>query len=80
MSTTKATTVTLFDTERLNSSVNGNPRFRLITNKGAYITQSDGACSYDVDNVARKIPSNGNGLPVEIKTTRAGRVWSIEIA
>ena len=57
---------------------NGNPRFRLGTTDGFYVTQSDAACSYEVDNIARKIP-NDESLAVVLKTTKAGRVWSIEL-
>lgn len=69
---------TLIGTRRLNCSSNGNPRFELITTDGRFTTQSDAACSYDVDNIARRIPDNG--LSVLLRTTPAGRVWSIEAA
>lgn len=78
--TDKTIETTLFAAERLNNSVNGNPRYRLITSSGSYQTQSDAACSYVVDNIARRIPNDGFGLAVTLTTTKAGRVWKIEVA
>lgn len=69
--------VRLYAVDRLNCSVNGNPRFDLHTSAGTFTTQSDASCSYDIENVARMIPAGGAGLPVTLKTTRAGRVWDI---
>lgn len=73
----------LVSTTRLTNSVNGNPRFRLNTLHGEYTTQSDAACSYDVDNLARKIRNRETGeaipVPVTLSLTPAGRVWAIEI-
>lgn len=70
-------TVRLIRAVRLNSSTNGNPRFRLVTMEGDYVTQSDSACSYDVENIVRKIP-HGESLAVTLSLTPAGRVWNIE--
>lgn len=64
---------------RLNNSTNGNPRFRLVTTEGEYVTQSDAACSYDVDNITRRIP-RGESRPVVLSLTPAGRVWNLEPA
>jgi hypothetical protein len=57
---------------RLRSSTNGNPRFELHTDDGTYITQSDAACNYEVENIARHCP-----VKVELSLTRASRVWNI---
>lgn len=71
----------LVSVTRLTNSTNGNPRFRLNTTHGEYQTQSDAACSYDVDNIARKIRNRDTGesipLPVTLSLTPAGRVWDI---
>lgn len=67
----------LYYSERLNSSVNGNPRFRLATADGSFVTQSDASCSYDVENITRPIP-HGDSVRVRLHLTRAGRVWNIE--
>ena len=76
----------LLAAERLNSSVNGNPRFRLILSNVAgdesdghwthsFITQSDAACSYDVENYVRM-----DQPIVDVWMTRADRVYRIELA
>lgn len=71
----------LVSVKRLNSSVNGNPRFRLNTTHGEFTTQSDASCSYDVDNIARGIRQRDTGdyvpVPVVLSLTPAGRVWNI---
>lgn len=68
---------TIVAAKRLNSSVNGNPRFD-VTFKHAgteehtvFTTSSDAACSYDVENVQRSREE------VEIGLTRAGRIETI---
>lgn len=61
--------VTIVAAERLNNSVNGNPRYRLALSDGnMYLTQSDAACSYDVDNYRR------SGEAFDAELTRAGRI------
>ncbi len=67
----------LYYADRLNSSVNGNPRFTLATADGSFITQSDAACSYDVENTTRPLPHGGSAR-IRLHLTRAGRVWNIE--
>lgn len=69
--------------ERLNNSVNGNPRFSITFNVGIphvvcdrdgiqfFITSSDSACNYAVENYYR------SGQTVELGLTRAGRVSTI---
>lgn len=69
----------LLRAERLGLSTNGNPRFRLVCQRASYTTMSDAACSYDVENIARRVPYGGS-LPVELRLTKAGRVWMIEQA
>lgn len=77
----------LLTAERLNSSTNGNPRFRLILSNVAgdesdghwthsYVTQSDAACSYEIENYTRK----PQPVIVNITLTRANRVSDIELA
>lgn len=54
---------------RLNNSVNGNPRFAVsIEGHGAYVTSSDAALSYEIENLQR------SGDVVEWTLTRAGRL------
>lgn len=46
--------LSIVSTERLNNSVNGNPRFSVTFNDGTtHQTQSDASCSYDIDNYSR---------------------------
>lgn len=61
---------------RLNNSVNGNPRFVVTVNTTdgsveSFMTSTDSACAYDVENVQR------SGEQVLIGLTRAGRVATI---
>ena len=69
-------TTDLYYAERLAYSRNGNPRYRLATSDGPYLTQSDASCSYDVENITRPIP-HGGSVRVRLELTRAGRVWNI---
>jgi hypothetical protein len=56
--------------ERLNSSVNGNPRFRFYLSDGDYATSmSDAAFCYAVGN-----PGMRPGDTVVIERTRAGNI------
>lgn len=56
--------------ERLNNSVNGNPRYRVhFTDGTSALTQSDAAVSYGIGNPEFR------GVPVEFKLSRAGRIW-----
>jgi hypothetical protein len=66
--------------DRLTSSANGNPRFRVTfryyDDSGkidtlVFLTSSDAACSYDVENVLR------SGEEVVIGLTRASRIETI---
>lgn len=74
--------VQLYSVERLNNSVNGNPRFDLHTDSGTFTTSSDSACSYDVENIARLIPGGPmtiQGLTVSLSLTKAKRVQDIVV-
>jgi hypothetical protein len=54
---------------RLNSTVNGNPRFVVTTeNDGALYTMSDASDAYHLENYAV------NGVPLCLELTRAGRI------
>lgn len=56
--------------ERLNSSVNGNPRFRFhFTDATSAITSSDAAIGYEIGN-----PGYREGCTVAVEFTRAGRI------
>ena len=64
--------------ERLNCTVNGNPRYRIefdVIHQIDNITRlvsSDSACSYDVENLLH------SGEQVYVWTTRAGRVYRMD--
>jgi hypothetical protein len=72
-------TTELYGAERLNNSVNGNARFKLFTSGDYYVTKSDSACNYDVQNILRDIRGDGF-VKVELTLTRAGRVEGIKRA
>ena len=59
-------TVTII--ERLNNSVNGNPRFKLMIDDTVIITKSDYGYCYDIENLAR----SGEAVEAEIYYTKAG--------
>ncbi len=66
-------TARIVTAERLTNSVNGNPRFKITFDDGErYITSTDAACSYDVENLLgrRGEPS----YPVHVWLTKAGRI------
>jgi len=55
--------------ERLNNSVNGNPRYRVhFTDATVADTQSDASFNYEIDN------SEFRGVPLRVTFTRAGRI------
>lgn len=68
---------TMTGATRRNSSVNGNPAWTLHTDSGDWITQSDAAIPYEVDNLSRRAERTDGGLLVALHTTRAGRVFDI---
>jgi hypothetical protein len=72
------TEVLMYGADRMGCSVNGNPRWSISTADGTYVTQSDSACSYDVDNIRRTIPYEGS-IRVRLTTTPAKRVLKIEV-
>ena len=69
--------VRAFGVTRLKNTVNGNPRFRLHTDQGDYLIQSDAACGYEVENYTNRIPSDGSGLPLILTVTPADRFFGI---
>ncbi len=61
--------------ERLTSSVNGNPRFRVhFMDTSSAVTSSDAAVSYHVDNLCRL-----GTAKVEVTFTRAGRISDMKL-
>lgn len=69
--------VTVYRLDRMPNSVNGNPRYRLTTDAGEYITSSDHAFVYGIENGFR--PRNHwEGRKAWITLTRAGRVSDLE--
>lgn len=55
--------------ETLNCSVWANPRYRVHTNDGTYITSSDSPASYEIPNNVGKC--------VKVDLTRAGRITKV---
>ncbi len=73
--TDHTTVATISWVERLNNSVNGNPRFRLhLDDATSVLTQSDASVNYDVGNLSYH---KMIGVPVKLTLTRAGRVFGI---
>lgn len=72
---TRIDAVTVVATNRLNNSVNGNPRYEVQLSDGRIaLTSSDAAVSYDVSNAAR------DQRPRYVEFTPAGRISSWTIA
>ena len=66
-------TQTIDRLERLNNSVNGNPRFRIYFTDGqTAVTQSDASIAYGLEN------RENIGVPVKVTATPAGMVWNVE--
>jgi len=77
MSTSTRKAVTYIDTidylERMNSSVNGNPRFRIhFTSGQVATTQPDAGVSYGIEN-----PEYRN-VPLEVTATPTGMVYYLK--
>lgn len=63
------TTRRIYRLQRLNTSVSGNPRFRVYFTDGSNAeTQTDGALNYGLEN-----PENFD-TDVEVTFTKAGRI------
>ena len=72
MSNEKYEVKTIASLERLKSSVNGNPRFRVMFTDGAVMqTQTDVSIAYAIEN------SEYRDVPVKVFTTPAGRIWDL---
>jgi hypothetical protein len=71
MSTTaKPYLATIHRIDRLNNSVNGNPRFRLMfADASEAITSSDAAINYEIGNPGYRV-----GSTVALTFTKAGRI------
>lgn len=72
------TEVDIIKVERLNCSVNGNPRFKLHTLHSDFVTSSDASVSYDVENLSKAMTSPG--VVTRLGLTKAGRIVDIEVA
>ena len=59
-------TVTIL--EKLNNSVNGNPRFKLMIDGIVITTKSDYGYCYDIENIVR----SGEVIEAEIYYTKSG--------
>ena len=70
--------------ERQTNSVNGNPRWKLHTNQGTFLTQDDAALNYGIENYTNsRHPDTfviGDDVPMValIVTSKAARVCHIE--
>ncbi len=64
---------TISRVERVGTSKNGNPTYEIVFTDGTTArTQTDAGVVYG-------LPNPGNiGVPVTVKATPAGRVWSVE--
>ena len=73
MSTTDRTYVaTIYGLERMRSSANGNPRYRIYFTDGTHaVTQWDAAVSYGLEN------AENIGVPVTVTATRSGLVFNV---
>ena len=60
--------------ERLNNSVNANPRYRVHTSEGSYITSSDESFVYGIENGWTSLHRWVGGRRAWITLTRAGRI------
>jgi hypothetical protein len=76
MSNNIAIRTRIFSTERLNNSVNGNPRYKLYTEAGVFTTQSDAQLGYQIPNIHI---DRDAGTEVVMTATAAARVWKIEV-
>lgn len=76
MATKSAPTVSVivYRLERLNNSVNGNPRYRIITDEGMFITSSDYGFVYGIEDGWR----GRNCRTAVLTLTRAGRVQDLK--
>ena len=77
MSTSTRKAVTYIDTidylERMNSSVNGNPRFRIhFTSGHVATTQPDAGVSYGIEN------STYRNVPLRVTATPTGLVYGLD--
>lgn len=68
----------LYNYKTLKHSTNGNPRFKFWTGHGRYITQTDCAFSYEVENLMKQIPMY-TGRMVRLYVTRNGRVFGMDL-
>lgn len=64
---------TIESLERLNNSVNGNPRYRVhFTDGTSALTQSDASLGYCIGNPEYR------DVPLEVITTKAGRIYDLK--
>lgn len=66
-------TVTLHELERIGNTVNGNPRYRLHTDEGTFLTQSDAGVVFGITN------DKPVGKRVRLTMTPARRVWDMAV-
>lgn len=60
--------------ERINSSTNGNPNFRVhLDNGNVYRTSSDSSVVYEINNPVYR------GVTVRLLLTEANRIWDISV-
>lgn len=64
-------TITVTEVERLNNSVNGNPRYKVHALQGEFITQSDSGHVYGFEYYRL-----GRGDIINVELSKAGRITS----
>ena len=64
-------TLTVKEVERLNNSVNGNPRYKVKTIQGDYITQSDSGHVYGFEYYRLE-----RGDTINVELSKSGRITS----
>jgi len=75
MATPRISTITTIfrGAEYVRTSRNGNPTFRVVTDDGTYLTETDGSIGYSIGNYTNS-RIGLIGKPVVLTLTRNGRV------
>ena len=70
MANIKTFTARVYRAERVGTSINGNPYYRVVTDSGTYRTSIDAGINYEIPNLVGKRKT--------FFITRAGRISGIE--
>ncbi len=71
--------VDMLSRERVGCSRNGNPRFRITTDKGTFLTAPDASVSYDIENWFHR-QTGMNRHSVKFTLNGRGHVVNVEQA